>query len=184
MLENSKDFLTEEEQDVLLTQLNFDYTPEERWLFWSVTNPPMLKQRTIIFSIVCFAIAIIVGFLNKSIGFAVGLGTLGFFWSGFPCLIYLVRYKKYCKQSIKLWNQKWKIDIYDGHIEMHSLNSEEQHFHSIMYDDIYKIVNVDSRLYLISGIKSMIILDKKKTSKNIIDAILELDILKQEGPRE
>lgn len=170
------------EEDEFLFEYTFDYTEEERDEFWRISNSPSMSRRSMIFSVVCIGLGLILLLLRHSATLLVAFAGVGVVWTGVPFLIYYIRYARYKKAARGLWKHKWQISIYDGHIEMKRNDLDDPFIYE--YDEIYKMINMGNKLYLYPSRKDIIILDKRHVPNVIIDALLSLDTFIQEGEKE
>lgn len=184
--EPTEEGLTEDEgelTDDLLCSYNIEYTEEERKLFWGVNSDPLFKRSNLIFVAVCFGLAILSFIWRKNFILPLALVVIGIVWAGVPALIYLIRYSRYKRKTKNLWLHKFHVDICEEHVDFNCLDDKEIGMQSFFYDDFYRIINMNNRLYLLAGMKKVIILPKQVVPREIIDAILELDIMIQTQPK-
>ena len=119
-------------------------------------------------SIVFICLAVLCFSIHQT-GSAIAFLLLSGLQVAFLFLTWQIKIKRTYKANKRIWDREVTIRLYEAYAEIES-EEESKHFD---YDEFYRVIDSNERLYLIASPRDILIIDKEKCKSELIDAILE-----------
>lgn len=157
---------------------SIQYSKEEFLKYQTAIGESRLSQRTITYNLILAAVGSAFIFFLDLIGAGISFIAL----AGFDILVaYLImkisEKRKYERNKI-MWSSLSEISLFEEYVHLSSDTWKSQNYE---YDDFYKIIEGDDRIYLLAGSRDILILEQNKCSLPLKKAIKSLPGYKEKN---
>lgn len=152
-------------------QSTFQYSYEEFLKYQELSGERSLSRNTVIFNAALAAVGLVFALLLNMIGAGISFIFLAAFDIAAAYLIIKIAEKRKFKRNKNMWTSLAEINLYEDKVTLAADTWKHQNYD---YDDFYKILDGEDRIYLIAGPRDILILDKDKCNTALLRAITSL----------
>ena len=159
-----------EQHERLLFAYDYDYTKAEAMEYIRTVNNKPFSMGSLILCCIIVALGLVLAIIRHTyITLVAGL-MISVVLLGFPFLARLIKEWNYYSRNKSSWSCKKHIEFYESYVTMDSGLT----LFDFIYDDFYKLVENDAKLYMVAGSRGVIILKKSEIPIELQEAVRKL----------
>lgn len=152
-------------------QNTFKYSHEEFIKYRQLLGERSLSHNTIVFNVLLAAVGFLLAVFLKMIGAGISFILLAIFNIAVAFVVLRLSEKRAFSRNKTMWTCSAEICLYEEYVSFAADNWKQKTYD---YDDFYKILESDDRIYMIAGPRDILILDKENCSSALVKAITSL----------